>query len=64
MINETEKNYVRCFETYAGRKVIEHLRSITIERFLGTGATDSELRSLEAQRSLVYQIESLIKRGK
>lgn len=63
-IKEIEKNYVRCFETAAGKIVLEHLREITIERFLGPNATDSELRSLEGARTLVHQIEILIQRGK
>lgn len=55
-MNDTEKNYVRCFNTPAGEFVLRHLRSITIERYLGANATDSELRSLEAQRALVQMI--------
>ena len=64
MKNEIEKNYVRCFNTPSGEQVLKHLREITIERFLGPNATESELRSLEAKRALVHQIEILIKRGK
>lgn len=63
MKNEIEKNYVKTFNTPAGEKVLEHLRGITIERFLGANASESELRGLEAQRALVHQIESMIKRG-
>jgi hypothetical protein len=43
---------------------VEQLRGITIGRFLGADATDSQLRTLEAQRALVHQIEILIERGK
>lgn len=64
MKREIEKNYTRCFCTTAGSAVLQHLRSITIERFLGADATDSQLRTLEAQRALVHQIEILIERGK
>ena len=64
MKREIEKNYTRCFNTPDGMAVLKHLRSITIERFLGPNATDAELRSLEAGRALVHQIESLIQRGK
>lgn len=64
MIKENEKNYVRCFCTPAGAIVLKNLREITIERFLGPNATESELRTLEAQRALVHQIEILIERGK
>ncbi|MBN1324802.1 MAG: hypothetical protein JW974_01120 [Alphaproteobacteria bacterium] len=64
MTKDTEKNYTRCFNTQSGIEVIKHLRTITIERFLGPNATDSELRALEGQRALVHQIEMLINRGK
>lgn len=63
-MEEVEKNYTRTFSTPAGRIVLSHLRRITIERVLGSNASDSELRSLEAQRALVHQIENLIERGK
>lgn len=64
MKRETEKNYTRCFCTAAGAAVLEHLRSITIERFVGADASDAQLRTLEGQRALVHQIEMLIERGK
>ena len=63
-MKDIEQNYARTFSTAAGAAVLRHLRRITIERVLGAGATDAELRSLEAQRALVHQIESLIERGK
>ena len=59
-----EKNFTRTFNTPTGALVLQHLRSITIERFLGANATEAELRTLEAQRALVHQIENLIERGK
>ncbi|MBP5485397.1 MAG: hypothetical protein J6Y07_01680 [Alphaproteobacteria bacterium] len=55
--------YARTFSNASGKAVISHLRKITIERFLGPHATDSELRSLEGARALVHQIETLIERG-
>jgi hypothetical protein len=58
------KNYARCFATADGAAVLDHLRSITVGRFLGANATEAELRSLEAQRALVHQITIWIKRGK
>lgn len=63
-MKDTEINYARTFATTSGKEVLKHLRKITIERVLGPNATDAELRSLEAQRSLVHQIENLIERGK
>ena len=62
-MQEIEKYYAKTFNTSAGRHVLEHLRRITIERFLGPCALESELRTLEAQRALVHQIEQMINRG-
>lgn len=64
MTKELEQNYTRTFATSAGAAVLAHLRRITIERVLGPNATDAELRGLEAQRTLVHMIESMIERGK
>jgi hypothetical protein len=64
MQNENDKNYARAFASQSGVAVLAHLRQITIERWLGPAATEAELRSLEAQRALVHQIESLVNRGK
>ena len=61
---DIEKSYARAFMSAEGTRVLEHLRSITIERFLGPDASDAALRHLEGQRALVHQIELLIERGK
>lgn len=63
-MKDIEQNYARTFATASGIAVLKHLRKITIERVLGPDATDAQLRSLEAQRALVHQIETLIERGK
>ena len=63
-MKDIEQNYARTFATSAGAAALHHLRKITIERVLGPDATDAQLRSLEAQRALVHQIEMLIERGK
>jgi hypothetical protein len=63
-MTDIELIFARTFNMPAGKKVIEHLRSITIERFLGANATEAELRALEGQRALVHQIEILARRGK
>ena len=62
-MTEIEKQYARAFATPAGKQVLTHLRSITIERILGQNATNEELRWWAAQNSLVHHIENLIKRG-
>ena len=56
--------YARTFGTASGAVVLEHLRKITIERSLGPNASESELRSVEAQRALVHKIEQLVLRGR
>ncbi len=63
-MEDIEQNYVRCFSTSAGIAVLKHLRKITIERTLGPGSSDAELRGLEAQRALVHQMENMTQRGK
>lgn len=63
-MTDIANNYARCFGTPSGAQVLKHLRQITIERTLGVGASDSELRWLESQRAFVHQIESLISRGR
>jgi len=63
-MTDTEKIFVRTFNTPSGVAVLEHLRKITVERTLGPNATDAELRWTEAQRALVRQIEHLSMGGK
>lgn len=63
-MTDTEKFFVRTFNTPAGLAVLEYLRKITVERTLGPNATDTELRWVEAQRALVRQIEHLSSGGK
>ena len=64
MSENIEHDFARTFCTPSGARVLAHLRKITIERVLGVNATDAELRGLEAQRSLIHQIENLTNRGK
>lgn len=63
-MEKLEHLYARVFSTTAGAEVLEHLRKITIERFLGANASDAELRTLEGARALVHQIEQLVRRGR
>ena len=62
-MQEIEKQYARTFQTPSGRAVLKHLRAITIERTLGSNATDNELRWAEANRAFVRQIENTIARS-
>ena len=63
-MTDIEQHYIRTFSTPSGRAVLAHLRKMTIERYLGPNASDSELRALESQRALVHQIEKLSNQGK
>ncbi len=63
-MNEIERAFARVFSTNAGIMILEHLRSMTVERTLGPNATDAELRTLEGQRALIRHIETLISRGR
>jgi hypothetical protein len=63
-MTDIELAYVKTFSGASGQRVLAHLRQITIERVLGANATESELRSLESQRMLVHQIETLVSRGR
>lgn len=51
------------FKSRAGKKVLEYLRSITIEYVGGPQITDSELRHREGMRYLVGIIEERIRMG-
>ena len=62
-MSELEKQYARVFSGYDGKKVLNHLRSLTIERVFGPNVSDNELRWWAAQNALVHQIENLIQRG-
>lgn len=55
--------FARCFSTGEGRRVLQHLRSCTLERTLGPSVTDAHLRHLEGQRQLVAQVLMLIAQG-
>ena len=63
-MTDIEKAYAQTFSGRSGELVLQHLRKITIERVLGPNASDSELRSIEAQRALVHQISQMISRGR
>ncbi len=62
-MTDLERHYTRTFSGASGIAVLQHLRRITVARTLGPNATDAELRTLEGQRALVRQIETMITRG-
>ncbi len=55
--------FARCFSTGDGKRVLDHLRRMTLERSLGPGASDAVLRHVEGQRHLVAQILALVAQG-
>ena len=63
-MTDIERAYAQTFSSRSGEMVLERLRKITLERVLGPNASDSELRSIEAQRALVHQISQMISRGR
>jgi hypothetical protein len=56
-------SFARCFKGSDGAAVMDHLRRIILDRRLGPGASDAELRFLEGQRSVVAYVLSMIDRG-
>jgi hypothetical protein len=55
--------FARCFTSPDGRRVLEHLRRLTLERTLGPGASDAVLRHLEGQRQLIAYVLTLVAHG-
>lgn len=61
---EIAKAAATCFSGPYGRRLLQYLRSITVERTLGPGVDDAHLRHLEGQRQLVQHLSTLIERGR
>ena len=55
--------YARFLRTENGRRIIRHLRAITVDRVLGPDVSEAMLRHLEGQRQLVNYIGVLAERG-
>ena len=62
-MTDIEKQYARVFAGADGKQVLNHLRTMTIERILGPNVSNDELRWWAAQNALVHHIETLINRG-
>ncbi|MCR5506861.1 MAG: hypothetical protein K6F04_03370 [bacterium] len=56
--------FVKTFNTDCGKKVLEYLVSITLNRYLSPTSSDAELRFLEGERYLVSFIKNMIRKGK
>ncbi|MBC8445412.1 MAG: hypothetical protein H8D75_02105 [Rhodospirillaceae bacterium] len=61
---ELALSFARCFRDADGKRVLEHLRAMTLEQSLGPAASDAMLRHLEGQRQLITHIHGLIERGR
>lgn len=56
--------FARCFSSADGRRVLDHLRSLTIERRLPVDVSEAALRHIEGQRHLVASIHALVAAGR
>lgn len=54
----------RCFSTPDGRRTLDLLKAMTLERAAGPEITDAALRHLEGQRCLVALLLALVARGR
>lgn len=54
----------RLLDSADGRRVLAHLRRLTLERALGPDAPEPALRHLEGQRALILSLEALAARGR
>ena len=63
-MKEVQHAMVRLMNTVDGKKVLEHLKSRTLNRTLSPDATTQELWYLEGQRALIAYLDNLIEQGK
>ena len=63
-MKEVQHAMVRLMNTADGKKVLEHLKSRTLNRTLSPDATTQELWYLEGQRALIAYLDNLIEQGK
>ncbi len=63
-MKEVQHAMVRLMNTADGKKVLEHLKSRTLNRTLAPDATTQELWYLEGQRALIAYLDNLIEQGK
>jgi hypothetical protein len=63
-LRRVEVAFARCFSGDDGARALAHLRTITLDRASGPGASDAALRHLDGQRCLMLHIQSLIDRGR
>jgi hypothetical protein len=60
---ELAEAFARCFRTSAGQQVLDYLCRTFLDRRVPPTASDSVLRHVEGQRSVVCHIRSLVEQG-
>ena len=53
-----------CLGTADGRRLVQHLRRMFLDRRMAPTSSDAELRHLEGQRSIVAHLLQLAERGR
>lgn len=61
--DELAHAFARCFSSDDGKRVLQHLRALTLERVVAPSAPNAVLRHVEGQRQLVAYIGALVARG-
>ena len=62
-VTDIDKIYASVFNQPDGKKVLEHLESLTINAFCSPQMNDQTLWHLEGQRWIVGLLKSKVKRG-
>ncbi len=62
--DELVELFAACFDTPAGRRVLDYLRRAFLGRRVPPTAPDAVLRHVEGQRSVVAHIESLVRQAR
>ncbi len=63
-MKEIQHVMVRLSNTADGKKMLEHLKSRTLNRTLAPDASTNELWYLEGQRAMIAYLDNLIEQGK
>lgn len=63
-MKEIQRAATRLANTSDGKKVLEHLKSRTLNRVLAPDTSTQELWYIEGQRALIAYLDNLIEQGK
>ncbi len=64
MHRQVSDDFMACFGTEAGQRVLAHLKRITVGRVLGPEDSDAALRDLEGRRALVAIMDMRVTDGR